>query len=158
MARKGAASVAFLIKSVDWCQGVPAKLRHASRLKQKPPDLEYLVLIDLLLHKADVKRPYVLVAASAGGPLARVFAREYRNEFAGMVLVDSTDPNTVQGRKVNGMNVNFRVREDSKGRTVPPVQTLQSSPLGPLTAEEQERYDRVSEETGGKPAADLPSA
>jgi len=114
--------------------------------------------LHLLLHKADVKRPYVLVAASAGGPLARVFAREYRNEFEGMVLVDSTDPNTVQGRKVNGMNVNFRVREDSKGRTVPPVQTLQSSPLGPLTAEEQERYDRVSEETGGKPAADLPSA
>jgi pimeloyl-ACP methyl ester carboxylesterase len=107
--------------------------------------------LHLLLQKAGVKGPYVLVGASAGGPLARVFAREYSDEFAGMVLVDSTDPDTVQGRKVNGKNVNFRVREDSKGRTVPPVQTLQSSPPGPLTAEEQGRYDRYRKRQAENP-------
>ena len=114
-------------------------------LKQEAHELH------LLLEKAGVKGPYVLVGASAGGPLARVFAREYRDEFAGMVLVDSTDPDTVQGRKVNGKNVNFRVREDSKGREVPPVQTLQSSRPDPLTTEEQERYDRYRKRQAENP-------
>jgi pimeloyl-ACP methyl ester carboxylesterase len=104
--------------------------------------------LHLLLHKAGVKGPYVLVGASAGGPLARVFARDYRDEVAGMVLVDSTDPDTVLGRKVNGKNVNFRLREDSKGRPVPPIQTLASSPPGSLTAEEQDRYDRYRKNQG----------
>jgi pimeloyl-ACP methyl ester carboxylesterase len=107
--------------------------------------------LHLLLEKAGIKGPYVLVGASAGGPLARVFAREYRNDFAGMVLVDATDPDTVHGRKVNGKNVNFRVREDSKGRMVPPVQTLQSSPPSPLTDVEQERYDQYRKRQAEKP-------
>ena len=48
----------------------------------------------LLLREAGVKGPYVLVGASVGGILARVFAREYSSDVAGMVLVDSTDPDT----------------------------------------------------------------
>jgi hypothetical protein len=66
-----------------------------------------------------------------------------------MVLVDSTDPDTVMGRKVNGKDVDFRVREESKGRTVPPpVRALKDSPPGTLTAEEQERTDRYRTNLG----------
>ena len=100
----------------------------------------------LLLQRAGVKGPYVLTGASAGGPLARIFAREFSGDVAGMVLVDATDADTVMGRKVDGKDVDFRVREESKGRPVPPVQT-QSSPLGPLTAEEQDRYERYGRRT-----------
>jgi pimeloyl-ACP methyl ester carboxylesterase len=91
----------------------------------------------------------VLVGASGGGILARVFARYYRDEVAGMVLVDSTDPDTVAGRKVNGQDVDFRIREESRGRTVPPpVAQLKDSPPGPLTAEEQERFERYLKNRG----------
>jgi pimeloyl-ACP methyl ester carboxylesterase len=83
------------------------------------------------------------VGASSGGLIARVFAREYKDEIAGMVLVDSTDPDTVSGRKVNGQDVDVRDRQESKGRTVPPpVQALKDSPPGTLTTEERERIDR----------------
>jgi pimeloyl-ACP methyl ester carboxylesterase len=96
----------------------------------------------LLLQRAGVKGPYVLTGASAGGPLARIFAREFPDDVAGMVLVDATDADTVMGRMVDGKVVDYRVREESKGRPVPPVRTIQSSPSGPLTPEEQERYER----------------
>ena len=102
----------------------------------------------LLLQRAGVKGPYVLVGASWGGPLARIFAREFRDDVSGMVLVDATDADTVMGRVVDGKGVNFRVREDSKGRDVPQVQTMQSSPPGPLTADERQRYERYV----GRPA------
>jgi pimeloyl-ACP methyl ester carboxylesterase len=101
----------------------------------------------LLLQGAGVKGPYVVVGASAGGPLARIFARQFRDDVAGMVLVDATDADTVLGRKVNGKDVDFRVREESKGRPVPPVQTMQSSPPGPLTSEEKDRYERYGRRT-----------
>jgi pimeloyl-ACP methyl ester carboxylesterase len=92
----------------------------------------------LLLTRGGVQGPYVLVGASAGGPLARIFARELPADVAGMVLVDATDADTVMGRLVDGKIVDFRVREESKGRPVPAVQTILSSPPGPLTIEEQE--------------------
>jgi pimeloyl-ACP methyl ester carboxylesterase len=42
-----------------------------------------------LLRKADVPGPYVLVGQSLGGLLMRVFAKRYRSEVVGLVLVDS---------------------------------------------------------------------
>ena len=107
------------------------------------------------LQKAGEKGPYVVVGASSGGLIARVFAREYRDEVAGMVLVDSTDPDTVSGRKVNGQDVDVRDREESKGRTVPPpVRSLQDSPPGALTAEEQERIERYRKNMGNPKISD----
>lgn len=44
-----------------------------------------------LLRAAGVPPPYVLVGHSLGGFNVRVFAARYRNEAAGMVLVDSAD-------------------------------------------------------------------
>ena len=47
--------------------------------------------IDLhtLLERAGVPRPYILAAHSSGGPYVRVFAAQYPDEVAGMVLLDS---------------------------------------------------------------------
>jgi pimeloyl-ACP methyl ester carboxylesterase len=41
-----------------------------------------------LLVAAKIPPPYVLVGISYGGPLIRLFARDHRNEVAGMVFVD----------------------------------------------------------------------
>ncbi len=45
-----------------------------------------------LLAKANIAPPYVLVGHSMGGFNVRLFASLYRNEVAGMVLVDSSHP------------------------------------------------------------------
>lgn len=42
-----------------------------------------------LLERARVPGPYILVAHSAGGLIARLFARERRGDVAGLVLVDT---------------------------------------------------------------------
>jgi pimeloyl-ACP methyl ester carboxylesterase len=44
-----------------------------------------------LLHSAGIPAPYVLVGHSLGGFHVRVFAAHYRDEVAGLVLVDSAD-------------------------------------------------------------------
>lgn len=85
-----------------------------------------------LLRAAGVPAPYVLVGHSVGGLVARVYADVYPREVAGMVLVDSTTEDTTlnyQGRVV-------RVRDGAKGRPVPGVQTLASSPPRPPTEED----------------------
>ena len=45
-----------------------------------------------LLHHAGVPPPYILVGHSMGGFDVRLYASLYRNEVAGMVLVDSSHP------------------------------------------------------------------
>jgi pimeloyl-ACP methyl ester carboxylesterase len=42
-----------------------------------------------LLERAGVPGPYILVAHSSGGPYVRVFAAQYPDEVAGMVLLDA---------------------------------------------------------------------
>ncbi len=84
-----------------------------------------------LLGAARVKGPYVLVGHSIGGLIARVYAEQYPDEVAGVVLVDPTHEDTTlmyQGKIV-------RVREGAKGVSIPPVQTMRSSPPKPPAAE-----------------------
>ena len=45
-----------------------------------------------LLQRAPVPGPYVLVGHSIGGSFARIYAGRYRSEVAGLVLVDSANP------------------------------------------------------------------
>src|SRR5580692_2773985 len=45
-----------------------------------------------VLHKANIPPPYLLVGHSIGGFNVRVFAKQYPQEIAGMVLVDSSHP------------------------------------------------------------------
>lgn len=49
-----------------------------------------------LLHNAGIPPPYVLVGHSMGGYDVRVYASLYRNEVAGMVLVDASHPQQEQ--------------------------------------------------------------
>jgi len=42
-----------------------------------------------LLAKAEIKKPYILVGASFGGHTARLFARRYPDEVAGIILLDA---------------------------------------------------------------------
>ena len=93
--------------------------------------------LHLLLKKAGIRGPYVLVGHSIGGLIARVYAEQYPKEVAGMVLVDSTHEDTTlmyQGKLV-------RVREGAKERPIPPVQTMQSSPPQPPTEEDKKQAE-----------------
>jgi len=45
-----------------------------------------------LLHAAGIAPPYVIVGHSMGGYTVRLFTSLYRNEIAGMVLVDASHP------------------------------------------------------------------
>ncbi len=45
-----------------------------------------------LLQAAQIPAPYILVGHSFGGLIVRAFATEFRNETAGLVLVDPLDP------------------------------------------------------------------
>ncbi len=90
-----------------------------------------------LLRAAGIKAPYVLVGHSVGGLIARVYAEQYPNEVAGMVLVDATHEDTTlmyQGKIV-------RVRESAKGVDIPPAQTMQSSPPRQPTDEDIEQFE-----------------
>jgi pimeloyl-ACP methyl ester carboxylesterase len=49
-------------------------------------------LHDLLANAAGIEGPYVLVGHSYGGLYARMYAAQYSEEVAGVVLVDSTHP------------------------------------------------------------------
>jgi len=51
--------------------------------------------LHVLLMELNLPKPYVLVGASMGGVIVRVFAQRYPNEATGMVLVDSTPEDLV---------------------------------------------------------------
>ena len=52
--------------------------------------------LHVALAKAGIAGPYVLVGHSYGGYVARVFAGRYRDEMAGLVLVDVVGPETLE--------------------------------------------------------------
>jgi pimeloyl-ACP methyl ester carboxylesterase len=95
--------------------------------------------LHVLLGRAGVRPPYVLVGHSYGGLVARVFAEQYPLDVAGVVLVDATHESTVLG--INNKLV--RLRELATGREVPPVQTMQSSPPKPPTAEDVKQFEEM---------------
>ena len=91
-----------------------------------------------VLRTAGVNGPYVLVGASLGGIIARVFARDYPNDVAGMVLVGSTDPDMIG---VMALGKTVRIRSLAQKRAIPPVQTMERSPPKPPTIAEVERLE-----------------
>ncbi len=68
------------------------------------------------LRKAGVEGPYVLVGQSYGGFVVRAFAEAYKNEIAGVVLVDSAHEN----QRVNIQGKVVRIRDMAKGAVLPP--------------------------------------
>lgn len=92
--------------------------------------------LHLLLEKAGIKGPYILVGHSLGGLVARTYAARYPREVVGMVLVDAADPDTTLD--LNGKLV--RMRELAKGRPVPSEQTMLTSPPQPPSAADIQRF------------------
>jgi pimeloyl-ACP methyl ester carboxylesterase len=75
-----------------------------------------------LLSRARIQTPVLLVGHSIGGLIARVVARDFPGDVAGIVMVDPTHEDTqlfYQGRIV-------RIRESATERAIPPVVTHQS--------------------------------
>lgn len=70
-----------------------AGLGDSSHPPPRPHRMAQMVLeLHALLQRAGVGGPYVLVGHSLGGANAQLFAGQYPNEVAGMVLVDSSTP------------------------------------------------------------------
>jgi pimeloyl-ACP methyl ester carboxylesterase len=93
----------------------------------------------LLLQRAGVRPPYVLVGHSIGGLMARVFAERYGREVAGLVLVDPTNTDTTlmyQGRLVH-------IREQATERPIPSPQTMTSSPPRAPSARERQEAEEM---------------
>jgi pimeloyl-ACP methyl ester carboxylesterase len=64
---------------------------------RRPRDASSIVTqLHALLQNAGIEPPYVLVAHSIAGQYAMLFADRYRNDVAGMVLVDPTPPHIDQ--------------------------------------------------------------
>jgi pimeloyl-ACP methyl ester carboxylesterase len=72
------------------------------------------------LHNAGIKEPYVMVGQSYGGFLVRSFARFYRNEVVGVVLVDALNEDS----KVIVNNKAMRIRDWAKGEHAPDPQNM----------------------------------
>ena len=107
--------------------------------------------LHLLLEKAGLPTPYILVGHSVGGLISRVFKAQYPNDVAGMVLVDSTHEDTtlmIQGKMV-------RVRDTAKARPIPPTQTMKTSPPQPPT-EQDKKEAEFNAQFSGPPKIEPP--
>ena len=90
--------------------------------------------LELALKLLGEKGPYILVGHSLGGLVVGTFAEGYPDETAGMVLVDATSPDDTLG--YFGKLVHVR---DLAHRTIPQVQTMETSPPIPISDEEREQ-------------------
>lgn len=90
------------------------------------------------LRRSGEAGPYVFAGHSIGGLIARVFARDYPHDVAGLVLVDPTHEDTrlmYQGRIV-------RVRDSARAVAVPrPTTYVASPPSAPTPQEEKDFAD-----------------
>ena len=67
-----------------------------SEPRSGPRDAEAIVSeLHSLLNEAGVQRPLVLAGHSAGGLYVREYARQFPNEVAGVVLIDSSSPQQI---------------------------------------------------------------
>jgi pimeloyl-ACP methyl ester carboxylesterase len=108
--------------------------------------------LHLLMKEARLPHPFVLVGASYGGLLARMYAMEYPGEVGGVVLVDSTHEETIlsfmrmrDGKRTETLR---RVRELSQGRTIPAPQTMKTSPPKPATDTQIKEWEGFRKEVG----------
>jgi pimeloyl-ACP methyl ester carboxylesterase len=90
--------------------------------------------LELALKLSGEKAPYILVGHSIGGLVVRTFAEGYPDEASAMVLVDAPSPDGTMG--YYGKLV--RVRDLAK-RTIPPIQTMKTSPPIPISDADREQ-------------------
>jgi len=98
-----------------------------------------------LLNAAHIKGPYVLVGHSLGGLVARVYASQYKQDVAGVMLIDSTHEDTTL--MLNGKLAHMR--ELASPNPVPPVQTMKRSPPKPVTKEDLGQFEFNLKLNGG---------
>lgn len=72
-----------------------------------------------LLEKSSERGPFLLIAQSFGGVVARLYQSTYPNDVAGMMLIDAGRLDPL--RYINGSLV--RLNETATGRPIPPVKT-----------------------------------
>ncbi len=105
-----------------------------------------------VLKKANIDPPYILVGHSLGGIIANLFAVEYPNETAGVVMVDATHPDVVlkifnrDTKEMEWKKLRFMANE-----SIPPVNTEPlSSPKEVSSFQAQKDFgnmlDKFSEE------------
>jgi pimeloyl-ACP methyl ester carboxylesterase len=87
----------------------------------------------LMLEDARISPPYLLVGHSSGGMVAQLYTITYPTDVAGLVLVDSLHEDAVMGSSM--------FRSLATGKTVPPPQTMKTSPPPKPTPEEQCRFE-----------------
>jgi pimeloyl-ACP methyl ester carboxylesterase len=113
--------------------------------------------LHVLLEKAGVPPPYVLVGHSYGGWLVRLYASTYRSEVAGMVLVEGGFDNP--WRLVNGKLV--RAAELTTSKTIPDEKTsgpLRESDVPPDAMKQMKTAAAASVSGANEPPRDkLPS-
>jgi pimeloyl-ACP methyl ester carboxylesterase len=82
------------------------------------------------LLKAGIEGPYILVGHSLGGAIVRTYVSQYPREVAGMVLVDSVHEEGLIGitDRTTKKDKIVRWRELSRGRQIPPIQTVMPNP------------------------------
>ncbi|MBA4849360.1 alpha/beta fold hydrolase [Emticicia sp. BO119] len=92
-----------------------------SELGPRPHTMQQTVYnLHCLLQKAQVPKPYILVGASLGGILVRLYEQTYPDEIAGLILVDG-------GTETGRFFINGRMQtpeQDSKGEPIPPIKTV----------------------------------
>ena len=89
-----------------------------------------------MLSAAHIKGPYILVGHSIGGPVTRVYASQYPQEVAGILLIDSLHEDTTLS--MNGKLAHMR--ELAKPDPVPAAQTMKSAPPKPVTKEVLDQF------------------
>jgi pimeloyl-ACP methyl ester carboxylesterase len=81
-----------------------------------PRDANHLVAeLHAALQSASIPPPYILVGASFGGPLSRVFAHTYPNEVTGLVLVDPTQEDSIDWLRKTHPELNV-ITADERGK------------------------------------------
>jgi pimeloyl-ACP methyl ester carboxylesterase len=108
--------------------------------------------LELALKLSGEKGPYILVGHSIGGLVVRTFAAGYPDETSGMVLVDAPSPDGTMG--YYGKLV--RVRDLAK-RTIPPIQTMKTSPPVPISDADREEAQKYSNHKIDPPFDRLPA-
>ncbi|WP_164851213.1 alpha/beta hydrolase [Larkinella soli] len=117
-----------------------------SELGPRPHTMHQTVYeLHTLLQRAGVTGPYVLVGASYGGILMRLFAQQYPAEVAGLVLVDSGLENSL--KYVNGKPTRAA---DISPRPIPAVQKTATAEDRQLaqTPEARQFLDEVLAKSG----------
>jgi pimeloyl-ACP methyl ester carboxylesterase len=109
-----------------------------------------------LLHKAQIPAPYILVGASYGGRLVRLYAQLYPAEVAGMVLVDSPpedSPLFINGKFIRADTVNTdkqvspvktrATEEDNNLVKTPEGRKFMLNALGKIQSKIDPPYDKL---------------